>query len=43
MQLRRRDRAISLELPCENIGELFVITQCFPIWRLVFLAEMATA
>src|SRR6478672_4153895 len=43
MQFRRGNRAVALVFPRKNVREILVVAERFPIWSLVFLAEMPAA
>src|SRR5688572_32556733 len=42
MQLRRRDRSISLVFPGKDVGKILVVAPRFSVGRLMLFAEMAT-
>ena len=43
MQFRALDFSVPLKYPCENCGEIFIITLGLAVGRLMFFTEMAAA
>jgi hypothetical protein len=43
MQFRTLDFSVPLKFPCENCGEIFIITLGLAVGRVMFFTEMAAA